>query len=66
VGKSLGLAVVGLPFPIIKRIHILKETFEILERPIYLCALEAESVRAGEIFGLERLVIKSVVTDTTR
>ena len=32
---------------------------------IYLCALGAESVRAGKIFGLERLAIKSVVTDAT-
>ena len=29
---------------------------------LYLCALKAENLRAGKIFGLEVLVIKSVVT----
>jgi len=58
-----GQVVVGLPFPIIKRIHILKRdirnTLQI-QNHFYLCALDAESVRAGKTFGLELLVVKSV------
>ena len=69
VGRWPGLAVVCLPFPAIEIILILKrDILNTLKTQchIYLCALEAESVRAGKIFGLERLVIKSVVTDAAR